>query len=83
MAGGGAGTPSVSMSLIEPSSTEKSTLVTVAGCANTALPSAPVLTEQQSRPVRSCEVSGVVEEIGKGATLQSRQEPVNARRTVS
>ena len=39
MAGAGAGTPSVSMSLIEPSSTEKSTLVTVAGCANRALPS--------------------------------------------
>ena len=39
MAGAGAGTPSVSMSLIEPSSTEKSTLVTVAGCANRAFPS--------------------------------------------
>lgn len=39
MAGAGAGTPLVSMSLIEPSSTEKSTLVIVVGCANTALPS--------------------------------------------
>ena len=39
MAGAGAGTPSVSMSLIEPSSTEKSTLVTVAGRAHAALPS--------------------------------------------
>jgi hypothetical protein len=39
MAGAGAGTPSVSMSLIEPSSTEKSTLVTVAERANTAFPS--------------------------------------------